>query len=97
MRSAVRFPLRLPVDVKSGSQHYPAETSNISAAGLLFYMEAGMPLGSDIEFSITMPATVLGTPADVRVACTGRIVRIAPERGRQAVAAVIDEYRFESS
>jgi hypothetical protein len=54
-----------------------------------------MAVGSTITFKIAMPASVLGTPADVLVNCVGRVVRCADEDGRKAVAAVIDEYRFE--
>ena len=34
-----------------------------------------LAIGSNIEFDITLPANVLGTPGDVEVHCTGRVVR----------------------
>jgi len=52
-------------------------------------------VGSRIEFNISLPASVLGTPNDVNVQCVGRVVRCSEEGPRRAVAAVIDEYRFE--
>jgi c-di-GMP-binding flagellar brake protein YcgR len=95
-RSAVRFPIKLPVEVSSDSTRgYRAETKDISAGGILFYVDAEMPLGARIEFNISMPAAVLGTPSDVKVKCVGRVVRCSAEDGRKAIAAVIDEYRFD--
>ena len=95
MRSSVRFPLRLPVEVKSETQSHQAETRDISSGGVLLQLDAQVKVGSAIEFSIVMPAEVLGTDSDVKVHCVGRVVRSFAEEGRNAVAAVIDEYSFE--
>jgi len=96
LRSSVRFPIRLPVEVCAEKQAtHRAETKDISAGGILFYVDATMAVGSRIEFNISMPASVLGTPGDVKVKCVGRVVRCAEEGDRKAVAAVIDEYRFD--
>jgi hypothetical protein len=95
MRSAVRFPLRLPISVRSQAEERTAETRDISAGGVLFYVDQDMHVGSTIEFTIAMPASVLNTEADVLVNCIGRVVRCTNEDGRRMVAAVIDEYRFE--
>lgn len=95
LRSAVRFPLKLPVAIQSGAEVHQAETEDISSGGLLFRLQADLPVGSTIEFSIAMPSSVLGTPADVRVSCVGRVVRRSDEGGLRAIAAIIDEYRFE--
>ncbi len=54
-----------------------------------------MQVGSNIEFRISMPAAVLGASTDVLVTGLGRVVRCSVEGERRAVAAVIDEYRFE--
>ena len=98
LRSAVRFPIRLPIvfGPEAVSRHN-AETQDISAGGVLFYVDSDMTVGSTITFSIPMPAAVLGTPSDVVVNCVGRVIRCGEEGGRKAVAAVIDEYRFERS
>ena len=96
LRSAARFPIKLPVQVRAEeAARLPAETKDISAGGVLFYVEADMAVGSRIEFNISLPAAVLGTPSDVNVLCGGRGVRCSEEGSRRAVAAVIDEYRFE--
>jgi hypothetical protein len=78
----------------SGGEHQ-AETKDMSAGGVLFNIDMDMTVGSNIEFTISIPAGVIGAPADVMVSGEGRVVRCAPEDGRKSVAAVIDEYRFE--
>ncbi len=95
LRSAMRFPIKLPVEVRAEEAAKQAETKDISAGGVLFYMDTAMEVGSRIEFNISLPAAVLGTPSDVNVLCVGRVVRCSEEGSRRAVAAVIDEYRFE--
>ena len=75
--------------------HPTAETTDISAGGVLFYVDADVAVGSTVNFNISMPASVLGTPQDVMVRCVGRVIRSSEENGRKAVAAIIDEYKFE--
>jgi hypothetical protein len=97
MRSAVRFPLRLPIAVRHDSREHTAETKDISAGGVLFHVDEDMKVGSTILFTISMPAAVLGSPSDVLVNCVGRVVRCSMEDGKRCVAAVIDEYHFDRS
>lgn len=95
LRSSVRFPLKLPVEVRAEQNGVAGETQDISAGGVLFYMDSDLDTGSIIEFTISMPASVLGTATDVVVKCTGRVVRCSRQGERTAVAAVIDEYHFD--
>lgn len=96
LRSAVRFPLRLPITIRTGDSHeHFAETADISAGGVLFHMANELPVGTIIRFRIVLPAGVVGADTDVLVNCTGRVVRCMEEHGKKAVAAVIDEYNFE--
>lgn len=95
MQSAARFPIRLPISVKSESGARVTETQNISANGVLFEMDSSMPIGSRVDFTISLPAEVVGAATDVRVDCRGRVVRSTEEAGRRGVGVVIDEYRFE--
>ena len=95
MQSAVRFPIKLPVSLKSKSGDNPAETQNISANGVLFQVNSEMPIGSLVDFTISLPADVVGADADVQLDCRGRVVRYFQEDGRRGVGVVIDEYRFE--
>ena len=95
LRGAVRFPVKLPISITIEGEQHTADTDNMSAGGVLFHLNADMEIGSSVDFQIAMPAAVLGANADVLVTGTGRVVRCSPEGGRRAVAAVIDEYRFE--
>ena len=95
MRSAVRFPVRLPMAIRDAAGEHQAETNDMSAGGVLFNIDSDMTVGSNIEFTISIPAGVIGAPADVKVTGEGRVVRSAPQGERTQVAAVIDEYRFE--
>jgi len=95
MQSAARFPIKLPVSVKLKSGESATETQNISANGVLFQVSSEMPVGSVVEFTISLPAEVVGSEADVHIDCRGRVVRSFEEDGRRGVGVVIDEYHFE--
>ena len=97
MQSAPRFPIKLPISVKSKSgEERQAETQNISANGVLFQVvDAEMPVGSTVDFTISLPAEIVGAEMDVRLDCKGRVVRNFEESGRHGVGVVIDEYRFD--
>ena len=96
VQAAPRFPIKLPVSMKSAEATNAVETENISANGVLFRVDADMPVGSAVDFTISLPANVVGAEADVQVDCRGRVVRSFEEDGgRRGVGVVIDEYRFE--
>jgi len=110
VQGAPRFPIKLPVALKSQGNpsgplgrdipgmavlEKPIETENISANGVLFRMDADVPVGSAVDFTISLPADVVGATADVQVDCRGRVVRSFADGGRRGVGVVIDEYRFD--
>jgi len=106
VQGAPRFPIKLPVALKSAVNQSgvtgqsavigrTVETENISANGVLFRMDADVPVGSAVDFTISLPADVVGAEADVQVDCRGRVVRSFADGGRRGVGVVIDEYRFE--
>jgi hypothetical protein len=95
VQGAARFPIKLPVAVKSESGEQATETQNISANGVMFQVESNMPVGSKVDFTISFPADVVGSDKDVRVDCRGRVVRSFEGEGRRGVGVVIDEYHFE--
>ena len=96
MQSAPRFPIKLPVSLKSKSGESHAETENISANGVLFQVtDADMPVGSAVDFTISLPAEIVGAEVDVRLDCKGRVVRNFEDAGRHGVGVVIDEYKFD--
>ena len=92
VRTAVRFPMRLPIRVQTEQGELEAMTENISANGLLFVSEQLPKVDSRIEFTIAMPSAVMGTTNDVTIHCIGRVVRHYLQNGEKKAAAVIDEY-----
>jgi hypothetical protein len=94
VRCAVRFPLRLPLVLSSGSGEFAAQTRNVSASGLVFELDRPLKVGIDIHFSLRMPGTVLGTAHDILVHCAGRVVRCSLSQSLYEAAATINEYRF---
>ena len=95
LRNAVRFPLHLPVTLKTPTDEHLAETIDISAGGILFRSETEVEVGSTVEFTVAMPGDALGAERDVLVRCTGRVVRCSQEPAGRCIAVVIDEYKFE--
>ena len=95
MQSAPRFPLHLAASVKTRDSAYSAETENISANGVLFAMDNDVPVGSLVDFTILLPAEIVGLRRNVQIDCRGRVVRSFEDQGRRAVGVVIDEYHFE--
>jgi hypothetical protein len=98
-RATRRFALRLPVSVdhdENGVQdRSPAQTRDISARGICFYLDSSLREGAPIEFTLTLPPEITLTES-IQVRCKGRVVRVdgAGVEGKMAVAAVIDEYEF---
>jgi hypothetical protein len=94
LRAAVRFPLCVPITICTELGDLPAVTENISANGVLFELATPLVVGSIVSFTIAMPAEAMGTPTDVVLHCTGRVVRCTPDVKTTHVAAVIDKYHF---
>jgi len=69
-----------------------ATTRDISSNGLLFAATRLPKIGSSIEFTMDMPSEVMGSPTDVSIHCTGRVVRHQHSEDESMAAAVIDEY-----
>ncbi len=96
VRTAVRFPMRLILEVTTPDGTIDAVTENISANGILFTAESLPPVDSQIEFIIKMPAEVMGTAEDVAIQCVGRVVRHQFYKGEGQAAAIIDEYSLRA-
>ena len=99
-RATRRFALRLPVSVtytENGDQAKAAQTRDVSARGICFYLDSAIQAGAVIEFTLTLPPEITLTES-IRVRCKGKVVRVdpGPNEGKVAVAAVIDEYEFLS-
>ena len=96
-RSTRRFPLRLPVSVRAEetSEELAAQTRDVSARGICFFIDTAIQAGSPIDFTLTLPPEITLTE-NIRVRCKGRVVRVegGSPAAKMAVAAVIDEYEF---
>jgi hypothetical protein len=96
-RATRRFALRLPVSVRYGEneEEHTAQTRDVSARGICFYVDSAIQAGSAIDFTLTLPPEITLTES-IRVRCKGRVVRVEGGRPakKMAVAAVIDEYEF---
>jgi len=96
-RTTRRFPLQLPVTVKfpPGGINAEAQTRDVSARGICFYLDSKLDAGSNIEFTLTLPAEVTMTQA-VRIQCKGKVLRVenSAAAGKIAVAAQIEQYEF---
>lgn len=97
-----RFALRLPVSVRHGGHERAAQTRDVSARGICFYLDSTIEPGSAIDFTLTLPPEITLTES-IRVRCKGHVVRaekVDPAADLTAatssVAAVIDEYEFLS-
>jgi len=97
LQSAARFPVRLPISVKSNAGESRTESENISANGVLFQLDSGMPVGSAVDFTISLPAEIVGATADVQLQCRGRVARTFAEGERVGLGVVIEEYQFKRS
>jgi hypothetical protein len=96
-RATRRFALHLPVSVRYGDNgvERQAQTRDVSARGVCFYLDAAIQAGSEIDFTLTLPPEITLTES-IRVRCKGRVLRVegGPMPGKLAVAAVINEYEF---
>lgn len=97
-RTTRRFALKLPLTVKAqaaGAGEIAAETEDVSARGVFFYMDSSVQQGSMIEFTLTLPAEVTLTEG-IRVRCQGRVVRVDHDTdgGQVGIAAAIEQYDF---
>jgi hypothetical protein len=92
VRTAVRFPICLALTIQTESGVFEAFTENISANGILFKCDFLPALNSQIEFTMAMPAAIMGSDKDVSIHCIGRIVRHDSSEVEKKAAVVIDEY-----
>jgi hypothetical protein len=95
-RTAVRFPLSLPVQLMASDKLYEAKTENISANGVLFQLNEVIAPGTEVDFLIEVAKGITGPEETAAVHCMGRVVRAYRDGSGAHAAAIIDEYRFQS-
>ncbi len=90
-RQKTRFGLHLPYEIHQtgGRGRISGLTKNVSADGVLFGMGAPVEIGEHIQYQLTLPSGS-GAQAQVRVHCTGRVIRVDPGE----CAATIDSYEL---
>ncbi len=100
-RATRRFALRLPVTIKfsdGAAAEAQAQTRDVSARGVFFYMDSKIEEGSTIEFTLTLPPEITLTES-IRVRCRGKVVRVDQGAGagtKVGIGAVIEQYDFVS-
>src|ERR1700685_1811479 len=91
-RTTRRFALRLPVSVRYGEneEEHAAQTRDVSARGICFYVDSAIQAGSAIDFTLTLPPeNTLTESRSVRRNGRVRRVKGGNPAGKLAVAAVI--------
>ena len=98
-RMARRYDLSLPVTVRLPINREPGahngQTRDISTRGVYFTMQRDLVPGTEVDFTLTLPAEITrGTEVFVRA--HGRVVRVDKRHDDQipdvVVAAVIERY-----
>ena len=98
-RMARRYDLSLPVNVRLPINREPGshsgQTRDISTRGVYFMMSKDLAPGTEVDFTLTLPAEITrGTEVFVRA--HGRVVRVDKhgdeDRDAVGVAAVIERY-----
>lgn len=95
LRSAVRFPMHLPVVLIVAGQEIHALTVNISHNGVLLQVPYAIAASSGLEFLLEVPKEVTLNESTAAIHCAGHVIRSFEENGACFVAAVIDDYRFQ--
>jgi hypothetical protein len=95
-RAAQRFAFELPVILKHPLQgEIHTRTRNLSTKGICFYLQTPLPVGSSLQFTMTLPVEMTLTEP-VRVRCFGHVVRMENDDtgAVRAGAAAIDRFDF---
>ena len=98
-RTARRYDLSLPVNVRLPINRETAahngQTRDISTRGVYFMMQKDLAPGTEVDFTLTLPAEIT-RGAEVFVRAHGSVVRVDKQQDDQhesiGVAAVIERY-----
>ena len=91
-----RFDMRLPAIVRlEGTDEVQTETQNVSARGVLFYLDRAVSAGTKLDVTLTFPPHITLTDS-VRVRFTARVIRVEHPlpSARIGTAAMIEDYEF---
>jgi c-di-GMP-binding flagellar brake protein YcgR len=101
-RTALRYDLSLPVEVRSvlkwQAEPFSGWTRDISARGIYFTIDRGLLLGSGFDFTLTLPAEITHGSQDSFLRAQGKVVGVEKKREngkeRVGVAAVIVKHEM---
>jgi PilZ domain len=87
-RSAERFQVSLPVETNRG----PGMTRDVSVSGLYLVIEQSLKDGDQLELSMDIPdSDHPGSPASMRIALRGRVVRVEEVQKATGAGIVLEE------
>lgn len=98
-RTARRYDLSLPVSIRlqinREARSHNGQTRDISTHGVYFTIQGDLAPGTDVDFTLTLPAEITrGTEVFVRA--HGRVVRVDKRRDDEipavGVAVIIERY-----
>ncbi len=96
-RKARRFELQLPVTVMAvGEKPAGAEvrTKDISSTGMFLELDENVESGTSVEMVVDLPQEITQA-GQVRLRCTGRVVRVDRNHpSRTGIAVTIERYEF---
>lgn len=95
LRSAVRFPMHLPVLLMVAGEQVEAVTVNISHNGILLRVPHTISVETRLEFLLEVPKDIMSSGITAAIHCEGHVIRSYQEDSICFAAAVIDEYRFQ--
>lgn len=96
VRTSVRFPLQLPVQLHAGDSVIAATTVDVSSTGMLFTLDSVLQVGMELDWELVLPADAMGNGADISVLCHGRVAWVQQDRPIR-MAVMIDQYRIKEN
>lgn len=92
-RSAQRFLLNVPLEMKVAHDDAATihATRDVSYKGVFFYSERPLPENAPIRFTMKLKSA---EQEELKVVCTGTVVRVEWMGESNGVAATIDSYKF---
>jgi hypothetical protein len=95
LRTAVRFPMHVPIVLMVNGEEINAITVNISHNGVLLRVPQPIECDTQLEFLMSVPDEAFPDTSTAAIHCAGRVIRTYRENDSSFVALVIDEYQLQ--
>jgi hypothetical protein len=95
LRTAVRFPLHLPLLLTVDGEPMDALTVNISNNGVLLQVPRPISRETRLDFLLSIPSEAAIEAPIGAIHCSGHVIRAYEENGCAFAAVIIDEYQFQ--